>query len=91
MDRKSLSFQKANLSSKAISARFKRLLFPKTDGYLQVTNKRIIYATSTQLGGSNLVSELPLMDVGSDQFFIGKSIKIGLYFFVGAAFMIGGF
>ena len=71
----------------------KRLLFPKTDGYLQVTNKRIIYATSTQLGGSNLlVSELPLMDVGPISSFIGKSIKIwALLLFVGAAFMIAGF
>lgn len=94
MDRKIVEFSEGEFIVKSYQCAVQKGFFSrKTDGYLQITNKRIIYATSTQLGGSNLlVSELPLMDVGPISSFIGKSIKIwALLLFVGAAFMIAGF
>lgn len=48
------------------------------DGYLQVTNKRVIYANSTKSSGSSnlLVSEVPLEDVGSITSYVGRSLNI---------------
>lgn len=48
-----------------------------SDGYLQVTNKRVIYANSANSGGTSslMVSEVPLEDVGSITSFVGRSIN----------------
>lgn len=94
MDRKIVEFSEGEFIVKSYQCAVQKGFFSrKTDGYLQVTNKRIIYATSSQIGGSSLlVSELPLMDVGPISSFIGKSIKIwALLLFVVTAFLIESF
>lgn len=86
MERKIVEFSEGEFVIRSYQCSVQKSAFSQTsDGYLQVTNKRVIYANSTKSGGSSnlLVSEVPLEDVGSIASFIGKSLNIfGLLPFV---------
>ena len=78
MERKIVEFSEGEFVIRSYQCSVQKSAFSQTsDGYLQVTNKRVIYANSTKSGGSSnlLVSEVPLEDVGSIASFIGKSLK----------------
>jgi len=81
MERNIVEFSEGEFIIRSYQCLVKKSAFSKpTDGYLQVTNKRIIYANSTGSGGTSslLVSEVPLEDVGSITSFVGRSINAAL-------------
>jgi len=86
MERKIVEFSEGEFVVRSYQCSLQKSSFSQaSDGYLQVTNRRVIYANSTKSGGSGniLVSEVPLEDVGSIASFIGKSLNIfGLLPFV---------
>jgi len=63
-----------------------RLRFPSCDGYLTVTNRRVIFHGYG--GDSRIVDEVPLDSVSAISTFYGTKIKIG-QIITGAAFAIG--
>ena len=76
MERKIVEFSEGEFMIRSYQCTLQKSAFSKTsNGYLQVTNKRVIYANSTKSGASTtfLVSEVPLEDVGSISSFIGNS------------------
>lgn len=86
MERKIVEFSEGEFVVRSYQCSLQKpVLSQASDGYLQVTNKRVIYANSTKSGGSGnlLVSEVPLEDVGSISSFVGRSLNIlGLLPFV---------
>lgn len=79
MERKIVEFSEGEFIIRSYQCSVQKSAFSQTsDGYLQVTNKRVIYANSTKSGGSSnlLISEVPLEDVGSITSFVGKSLNI---------------
>lgn len=78
MERKVVEFSEGEFVIRSYQCLVQKSTFSKaSDGYLQVTNKRVIYANSASSGGSSslLVSEVPLEDVGSITSFVGRSIN----------------
>ncbi len=86
MERKIVEFSEGEFVIRSYQCSVQKSAFSQTsDGYLQVTNKRVIYANSTKAGASSnlLVSEVPLEDVGSITSFVGRSLNsLGLLPFV---------
>lgn len=86
MERQVVEFSEGEFIIRSYQCVVQKAAFSQaSDGYLQVTNKRVIYANSTKSGGSSnlLVSEVPLEDVGSITSFVGRSQNIlGLLPFV---------
>ena len=79
MERKVVEFSEGEFVIRSYQCSVQKAAFSQvSDGYLQVTNKRVIYANSTKSGGSSnlLVSEVPLEDVGSISSFVGRSLNI---------------
>ncbi|MEL7627122.1 MAG: hypothetical protein AAGU15_09720 [Anaerolineaceae bacterium] len=79
MERKIVEFSEGEFVIRSYQCSVQKAIFSQaSDGYLQVTNKRVIYANSTKSGGSSnlLVSEVPIEDVGSISSYIGKSLNI---------------
>jgi len=79
MERKIVEFSEGEFVIRSYQCSVQKAAFSQvSDGYLQVTNKRVIYANSTKSGGSSnlLVSEVPLEDVGSISSFVGRSLNI---------------
>lgn len=78
MERNVVEFSEGEFIVRSYQCLAQKSTFSKAiDGYLQVTNKRVIYANSDNSGGisSLLVSEVPLEDVGSITSFVGRSIN----------------
>lgn len=78
MERKIVEFSEGEFVIRSYQCSVQKAAFSQaSDGYLQVTNKRVIYANSTKSGGSSnlLVSEVPLEDVGSISSFVGRSLN----------------
>lgn len=86
MDRKIVEFSEGEFVIRSYQCSVQKSAFSQaSDGYVQVTNKRVIYANSTKSGGSSnlLVSEVPVEDVGSITSFVGRSLNsLGLLPFV---------
>jgi len=79
MERKVVEFSEGEFVIRSYQCSVQKAAFSQvSDGYLHVTNKRVIYANSTKSGGSSnlLVSEVPLEDVGSISSFVGRSLNI---------------
>lgn len=79
MERKIVEFSEGEFVIRSYQCSVQKAAFSQvSDGYLQVTNKRVIYANSTKSGGSSnlMVSEVPLEDVGSISSFVGRSLNI---------------
>lgn len=79
MERKIVEFSEGEFVIRSYQCSVQKAIFSQaSDGYLQVTNKRVIYANSTKSSGATnlLVSEVPLEDVGSISSFIGRSLNI---------------
>lgn len=85
MEQKIVEFSDGEFVVRSYHCSVQKSAFSKTsDGYIQVTNKRVIYANSNKSGGTSnlLVSEVPLEDVGSINSFIGRSLNgLGLILF----------
>ncbi len=78
MERKVVEFSEGEFIVRSYQCLVQKSAFSKaSDGYLQVTNKRVIYANSANSGGTSslMVSEVPLEDVGSITSFVGRSIN----------------
>ncbi len=82
MERQVVEFSEDEFVIRSYQCVVQKSAFSKpSDGYLQVTNKRVIYANSTNSAGSKSlsVSEVPLEDVGSITSFVGRTLNaIGL-------------
>ena len=78
MERNVVKFSEGEFIVRSYQCLVQKSAFSKaSDGYLQVTNKRVIYANSANSGGTSslMVSEVPLEDVGSITSFVGRSIN----------------
>jgi len=78
MERNVVEFSEGEFIVRSYQCLVQKSAFSKaSDGYLQVTNKRVIYANSASSGGTSslMVSEVPLEDVGSITSFVGRSMN----------------
>lgn len=95
MERKVVEFSEGEFLIRSYQCLVQKSAFSQaSDGFLQVTNKRVIYANSTKSGRSSslLVSEVPLEDVGSISSFVGRSQNIlGLLPFLFFAMLLSTF
>ena len=94
MERKVVEFSEGEFVIRSYQCLVQKSTFSKaSDGYLQVTNKRVIYANNATTGGNSslLVSEVPLEDVGSITSFVGRSINSAwlLPFVIGSTLFSG--
>ncbi len=81
MERNVVEFSEGEFIIRSYQCLVQKSAFSKpSDGYLQVTNKRVIYSNNTSSGGTSslLVSEVPLEDVGSITSFVGRSMNLAL-------------
>jgi len=78
MERNVVEFSEGEFIVRSYQCLVQKSAFSKaSDGFLQVTNKRVIYANRANSGGTSnmLVSEVPLEDVGSITSFVGRSMN----------------